>query len=140
MDVLTPEQRSRCMSNIRGKDTKPEMVVRRLVHRMGYRFRLHRADLPGKPDLTFPRLRKIIFVHGCYWHMHNCPYGSVVPKTNAEFWQTKRRANVKRDRKHLKNLRKLEWTTLVVWECETHSVKQHRLRTRVIQFLETSTY
>lgn len=121
MDVLTPEQRRRCMSSIRSKNTRPEIIVRKMAHRMGFRFRLHRKDLPGTPDLVFPRLRKIIFVHGCFWHMHDCPYGSVVPKTNTEFWQTKRRSNVRRDKENLNTLEKDGWNILVVWECETRN-------------------
>src|SRR5262249_50784576 len=117
-DVLTPEQRSFNMSRIRGRNTKPEMVVRSLVHRMGFRYRLHRKDLPGKPDLVFPRLRKIVLVHGCFWHMHNCPYGRVIPRTNSEFWDNKRRGNVERDRKILSALRNGKWKVKVVWECE----------------------
>ena len=85
VDVHTPEQRSFNMSRIRGRDTKPEMIVRSIVHQMGYRFRLHRKDLPGKPDLVLPGRRKIIFVHGCFWHMHRCRYGRVVPRTNTDF-------------------------------------------------------
>ena len=81
------------MAAIKGRNTKPELAVRRLVHAMGYRFRLHRKDLPGKPDLVLPRLGKVIFVHGCFWHMHSCRYGQVTPKTNAEFWQAKRDGN-----------------------------------------------
>jgi DNA mismatch endonuclease (patch repair protein) len=119
MDVHTPEQRSRNMSAIRGKDTKPEMIVRCLVHRMGYRYRLHRRDLPGAPDLVFRRLRKIINVHGCFWHMHTCRYGSVTPKANREFWQAKRTGNASRDRAVLRQLRAEGWDILTVWECET---------------------
>lgn len=94
------------------------MIVRRLVHRMGFRFRLHRRDLPGKPDLVFPRLRKAILVHGCFWHMHTCRWGSVTPRTNAEFWQTKRRGNVERDQQSAEALKAAGWSVLVVWECE----------------------
>ncbi len=116
-DVHTKEQRSRNMAAIRSKDTKPEMVVRRLVHSMGYRYRLHRKDLPGKPDLTFPRLRKVIFVHGCYWHMHKCRFGRAEPKTNAEFWRKKRESNLVRDKANLQALRRRGWKALVLWEC-----------------------
>lgn len=122
MDVLTPQQRHKCMSRIRGKNTKPEMIVRKSAHKMGYRFRIHRKDLPGKPDLVFPRLRKVIFVHGCYWHMHDCQYGSVIPKTNTQFWQNKRQSNVDRDKKNMKALKKLGWKILVVWECKTKKI------------------
>ncbi|MFN7949994.1 MAG: DNA mismatch endonuclease Vsr [Blastocatellia bacterium] len=118
-DVLTREQRHRNMSAIRGANTKPEMVVRSLAHRLGYRFRLHRKDLPGKPDLVFAGRRKVVFVHGCFWHMHDCKYGSVRPATNAEFWQHKRMSNVERDARHLKALEEVGWRVLVVWECET---------------------
>lgn len=122
MDVLTPQQRSRCMSAIRGKDTKPELVIRSIAHGLGYRFRLHCQDLPGKPDLVFPRLRKAMFVNGCFWHMHTCRFGRVVPKTNAEFWHNKRRGNVERDRRNLRQLRRSGWQPVVVWECETGDV------------------
>lgn len=116
-DVLTPEQRKLNMSRIRNKDTRPEIVVRSLVHRMGYRFRLNVRKLPGKPDLVLSRYKKIIFVHGCFWHMHKCKYGNVKPQTNAEFWQNKRIGNVERDKKNLSLLRKNGWKVLIVWEC-----------------------
>lgn len=133
MDVHTREQRSRNMSAIRGRDTKPEMVVRRLVHRLGYRFRLHCRDLPGAPDLVFPRLKKIINIHGCYWHMHACRWGCVTPKTNVEFWQTKRASNVERDKRNLKQLRQSGWRVLTVWECEIRDAD--KLTARVSSFL-----
>jgi len=118
-DVLTPQQRSFNMSRIRSRDTRPEMVVRSIVHRLGFRYRLHKKDLPGKPDLVLVRHRKIIDVHGCFFHMHNCPYGKVVPATNAEFWRTKRESNLNRDRRNAKLLKKGGWQVLVVWECQT---------------------
>jgi DNA mismatch endonuclease, patch repair protein len=132
-DVHTREQRSRNMSAIRGKDTKPEIIVRKLVHRLGYRFRLHRRDLPGAPDLVFPRLRKIINVHGCYWHMHTCRYGSVTPRTNAGFWRTKREGNVARDQRNDRLLRKAGWEVLTVWECDAK--KTTTLESRIARFL-----
>jgi len=116
-DVHTPEQRSRNMAGIRGKDTKPEKTVRSLLHRLGYRFRLHRKDLPGKPDLVFPSRRKVIFVHGCFWHMHDCRKGKVVPQTNAAFWQTKRQGTADRDSKTLRALAAEGWEAYIVWEC-----------------------
>jgi len=119
VDVHTSQQRSFNMSRIRGKDTKPELIVRSLVHQLGFRFRLHRKDLPGKPDLVLPRLRKVIFVHGCFWHRHRCRYGRVQPKTNAEFWHAKLMGNVERDRRNRKALRKAGWQVLEVWECWT---------------------
>jgi DNA mismatch endonuclease (patch repair protein) len=120
-DVHTPAQRSFNMSRIRNRNTRPEMVVRSLTHRMGYRYRLHRKDLPGRPDLVFPSRRKIIFVHGCFFHMHNCRYGRVTPKQNAEFWQAKRLSNVERDRRNLAALEREGWKVLEVWECQTRS-------------------
>jgi DNA mismatch endonuclease, patch repair protein len=119
MDVHTPKQRSFNMSRIRGKDTSPEMKVRHLLHSLGYRYRLHVRDLPGCPDIVLPKHRVLIFVHGCFWHMHKCRFGRVVPKTNTEFWQTKRSGNTERDRRNAKQLRKVGWTVLTVWECET---------------------
>ena len=134
-DVHTTEQRSYNMSRIGAKDTKPEIIVRSLVHQMGYRFRLHRNDLPGKPDLVLPRHGKIIFVHGCFWHMHRCRYGRVTPKTNAEFWQAKRTGNVERDRRNLRQLRKTEWKVLVIWECWTKDPEE-KVVPRLEQFLD----
>ena len=120
-DIHTKAQRSFNMSRIKGKDTKPELVVRSVVHRLGYRFRLHRKDLPGKPDIVLPRHKKIIFVHGCFWHMHNCKKGRVKPATRAKFWEDKRTGNKKRDRRNIRALKKLGWDVLVVWECQVRS-------------------
>lgn len=133
MDVHTREQRSRNMSAIRAKDTKPEMIVRRISHGLGYRYRLHQRNLPGSPDLVFPRLGKVIFVHGCYWHMHTCRWGCVTPKTNAEFWRFKREGNVVRDRTNLQTLRQDGWKVLVLWECETRSPRE--LEWKIRKFL-----
>jgi DNA mismatch endonuclease, patch repair protein len=118
-DVLTSAQRSFNMSRIRSRNTRPEMIVRSIVHSLGYRYRLHKKDLPGKPDVVLVRHRKIIDVHGCFFHMHKCRYGRVVPATNATFWQTKRLSNVERDRRNLRLLKKEGWNVMVVWECET---------------------
>ena len=117
-DVFTPEDRARVMRAVKGKDTKPEMIVRRLAHALGYRFRLHRKDLPGKPDLVFPGRRKVIFVHGCFWHGHECARGSRQPKQNAEYWRNKIARNVERDADNLQALERLGWQTQVIWECE----------------------
>ena len=133
-DVHSKAQRSFNMSRIRGKDRKPEMIVRSLVHQMGFRFRLHRKDLPGKPDLVLPKHQKVIFVHGCFWHMHRCRYGRVVPKTNTEFWQTKRTSNVERDRKNMRKLRRAGWQTLVIWECWTRDI-ENKVLPRLEDFL-----
>ena len=117
-DVHTKAQRSFNMSRIRDKNTKPEILVRSMVHRMGYRYRLHQKDLPGKPDLVLPRHKKVIFVHGCFWHMHNCKYGRVKPATNADFWQKKREGNRERDKRNIRALKKQGWQVLIVWECQ----------------------
>src|SRR5688572_29685796 len=132
-DVHTPEQRSRNMAAIRGRDTKPEIVVRRIAHRLGYRFRLHRRDLPGCPDLVFPRLRKVILVHGCYWHVHACHFGRVTPKTNAQFWHTKRTANVERDKRNARALRRSGWQILTIWECQLRD--ENRIANQISAFL-----
>lgn len=118
MDIIDKQARSRLMGRIRGKDTKPEMAVRRLAHRLGFRFRLHRRDLPGSPDLVFPGPRKVIFVHGCYWHRHPGCRLAYEPKSNVAFWKKKFAANVARDEKALADLKDQGWDTLVVWECE----------------------
>lgn len=125
-DVHTKEQRSKNMSAIRSKNTKPEMVVRRLLSEMGLRYRLHRKDLPGKPDIVMPGRKITIFVHGCFFHMHKCRYGRVVPATNAEFWHTKRSGNAARDRRNIRRLRALGWKVFTVWECSTKSPERVR--------------
>lgn len=132
-DVLTPKQRSFNMSRIRNRDTRPEMIVRSIVHRMGFRYRLHKKDLPGRPDLVLVRHNKIIDVHGCFFHMHDCPYGRVKPATNAEFWQKKRQSNKERDRRNIKLLRKYGWRILIVWECQTKNLDS--LQSTLLDFL-----
>lgn len=134
VDVHSPEKRSFNMSRIRNKNTKPEMIVRSLVHRLGYRYRLHQKELPGKPDLVFAARRKVIFVHGCFWHMHECRYGAVKPATNASFWETKRLSNVERDRKNRMALEQAGWQVLVIWECQT-KLSSETLAEIVISFL-----
>ncbi len=114
----TPEQRSRTMRAVKGQDTSPEKTVRRLIHHMGYRYRLHRRDLPGKPDLVFASRRKVVFVHGCFWHGHGCKRGARMPKTNVDYWRRKIGRNVERDAEHHANLRALGWDVMIVWECE----------------------
>ena len=127
-DVHNPEQRSRNMAAIRSKNTKPEMRVRSALHAMGFRFRLHRKDLPGRPDIVLPKFRTAIFVHGCFWHCHRCKYGSVKPATRADFWAAKRAGNVARDRAHRAALRKLGWRVLVLWECEVRTTEAAQTR------------
>lgn len=132
-DNLTPEQRRFNMSRIRSTNTRPEMLVRSLVHRLGYRFRLHRRDLPGKPDVIFPSRRKVVFVHGCFWHMHDCRFGLVKPKSNADYWQNKRLSTVERDKNHVAALRDSGWQVLIVWECEVRNPE--KLRDKLLNFL-----
>jgi DNA mismatch endonuclease (patch repair protein) len=116
VDNLTPAARSARMASIGGKNTVPELAVRRLAHTLGYRFRLHRRDLPGSPDLVFVKRRKIVFVHGCFWHGHACKR---LPKSNVGFWAKKIESNRARDARNLADLRRLGWKALVVWQCET---------------------
>ena len=118
-DIVSQKTRSRIMAAVGRKDTAPEMVVRRLTRVMGYRYRLHVKDLPGSPDLVFSRLKKVIFVHGCFWHCHDCRYGQVKPATNAEFWAKKRTQTQERDRRQQQALIDDGWQVLVVWECWT---------------------
>lgn len=119
MDIFTPSKRSQIMAGIRSKDTRPELIVRKIAHSMGLRFRLHRRDLPGSPDLVFPRWRLAVFVHGCFWHRHEGCRLAAQPKTRPEFWQQKFAANVRRDRNTIDQLSGLGWRVEVIWECET---------------------
>lgn len=121
-DTRTPAQRSEIMRAVGSKNTKPEIVVRRLAHRLGYRFRLHVKNLPGKPDIVFPRLARIVLVHGCFWHGHRCRYGGL-PKSHLDFWGPKIEANRARDKRTLKSLRSLGWKVLVVWQCQTKDLE-----------------
>ncbi|WP_253375355.1 very short patch repair endonuclease [Okibacterium sp. HSC-33S16] len=132
-DVLTPAQRRKNMSHIRATDTKPELAVRRRLHKLGFRFRLHVRGLPGKPDLVFPGRRKVIFVNGCFWHSHDCRYGRVVPVTNSEFWAKKRSDTVARDARNRRDLQSLGWDVLVVWECRASNMDV--LETELVDFL-----
>ncbi|MFL6846330.1 MAG: very short patch repair endonuclease [Allosphingosinicella sp.] len=125
--------RSRLMANVRRADTKPEIAVRRVAHALGYRFRLHRRDLPGTPDLVFPRLRKIVFVHGCFWHRHAGCKRASSPKTRTAFWEEKFSRNVDRDRKNIADLEARGWSCEIVWECQT--VDADRLRRLLIGML-----
>jgi DNA mismatch endonuclease (patch repair protein) len=134
-DQFSPAERSRVMRAVKGGDTTPELVVRRLVHALGYRFRLHRRDLPGQPDLVFPRLGKVIQVHGCFWHRHGCEAGQSTPASRLDYWNSKFTRNVERDRRNLRKLRRLGWSVLVVWECQTLWSKRELLSTRLARFL-----
>ncbi len=134
MDIISKEKRSWVMSRIRGRDTKPEILVRSILHRMGYRFRLHRSDLPGRPDIVLPRHRTAVFVHGCFWHRHSgCRY-AYEPKSRKRFWQKKFLQNIGRDRSVQRELELLGWHVVIVWECETRSAEQlsRRLKNSVV--------
>ena len=132
MDVVDKATRSRMMSGIRGKDTKPELIVRRFLHRAGLRFRLH-AKLPGKPDLVLPKHRAAVFVHGCFWHRHEgCRYATT-PANNAAAWQEKFAANVRRDAKVRQQLEELGWRVLVIWSCELDERRLAKLAAAIKQ-------
>ncbi|MEL6915880.1 MAG: DNA mismatch endonuclease Vsr [Pseudomonadota bacterium] len=135
MDTRSPEQRRRIMQAVKSKETGPELVVRRLLHAMGYRFRLHRKDLPGRPDIVLPRHKKVIFVHGCFWHHHGCPKGQL-PKSRLDYWAPKLKENVKRDRTKMEQLESFGWHVLIVWQCETKDVAS--LTVRIQDFVEES--
>ena len=135
MDVFSREKRSQIMSRVSGKNTKPELVVRSLLHNMGYRFRLHRKDLPGKPDITLPKYHKVIFVHGCFWHGHaDCPRSNR-PTTNKMFWRVKLDKNIERDKVTVCNIRGLGWSVLTVWACEVKD--KDKLTNKLLSFLES---
>lgn len=118
MDIWSKEKRSQVMSNIRSIDTKPELLVRSLLHQAGYRFRIHRKDLPGKPDIVLPKYKAVVFVHGCFWHLHSGCRDGTVPKTRVDYWKNKLLRNKERDKEHMKTLQKLGWRVLRLWECE----------------------
>lgn len=135
-DTLTRRQRSERMGRIRGKDTKPEMRVRKLVHSMGYRYRLHRKDLPGNPDLVFPARRKAIFIHGCFWHRHpsaRCRLARL-PKSRLDFWFPKLEENHRRDKRNLSKLKALGWAAMTIWECQIG--KNEVISKKIRKFLE----
>lgn len=121
MDRHTPEQRSRNMSAIQSRNTAPERRVRSFLHSLGFRFRLHPSNLPGKPDIVLPKYHTVIFVHGCFWHCHKCSNGRRVPGTNSQYWAAKRAANVARDKRNALALKAASWNVVTVWECHTHT-------------------
>jgi DNA mismatch endonuclease (patch repair protein) len=131
-DTLTTKQRSYCMSRVKGKNTEPELVVRRFVHSQGYRYRLHVASLPGTPDIVFPSRRKVIEVRGCFWHMHECGDKNL-PKSRRQYWRRKLKRNKMRDVQNEKHLRMLGWRTLVVWGCENRNLAT--LQRKILRFL-----
>jgi DNA mismatch endonuclease, patch repair protein len=132
VDVYDKTKRSAVMRSVKGRDTKPEMLVRRLIHRLGYRFRLHRKDLPGKPDIVLPRWNAVIFVHGCFWHQHpGCPR-TPRPTTNVEFWNKKLDRNVRRDVENFATLQAMGWRIFVAWEC---LVSSEGFKDQLVRFL-----
>jgi DNA mismatch endonuclease (patch repair protein) len=133
MDRVTKTTRSKIMASVRTRNTGPEKAVRSLVHRLGYRYSLARNDLPGKPDLAFVGRRKVIFVHGCFWHGHSCRYGRL-PKSRLAYWQPKTLTNKARDRKQIKKLRKAGWSVMIVWQCQLR--QNDRLKARIGSFLD----
>ena len=135
-DTISAERRSNNMRRIRSKDMSPELKVRRLLHRMGYRYRLHRKDLPGHPDIVFPKMKKVVFVHGCFWHQHSDPACKIahLPKSHLEYWAPKLERNKQRDEQSLALLRRLGWKSLVVWECGASD--SPRLRRKLTWFLK----
>lgn len=133
VDNISPAERSDIMRRVRSKDTKPELRVRRLVHGLGYRYRLHKADLPGRPDLVFASRRKVIFVHGCFWHGHSCKLGRV-PKSRVQYWLNKLKRNRERDKLVLQRLKAENWRSLVIWECQLRNLD--KLVPMIIRFLE----
>lgn len=135
MDTFSPKERSAIMRLVKSEDTTPELAVRKLVHALGYRYRLHRRDLPGCPDLVFPARRKVVFVHGCFWHWHGCKR-SRMPKSNESYWRAKIDRNVQRDAENLKLLKGQGWRVLVVWECQIKNAK--RLAKKLSSFLDKS--
>ena len=137
-DVHEPETRSYNMSQIQATDTKPEMIVRKYLHSKGFRYRLHVKDLPGKPDLVLPKYKTVIFVHGCFWHVHEgCEYFKL-PQTNTEFWKEKLYGNKSRDQKHIQELEDIGWIVIVVWECELKPNKMNKTLIRLVEVLENS--
>ena len=134
MDTLTPRQRSERMRRVKSRDTKPELELRRLVWALGHRYRKNRPDLIGKPDLTFIGLRRVIFLHGCFWHRHQCASGIRSPKSKKAFWRSKFEQNIERDKRVMSELKASGWGSLVIWECELND--HARVEQKVRKFLD----
>lgn len=132
-DRITKAQRSRNMARVKNKNTAPELIVRKTLHRLGFRFRLYRSDLPGNPDIVLPRHHKIVFVHGCFWHGHTCPRGKR-PSTRQDFWNRKLDGNQKRDKANQDKLKELGWEILIVWECQVKNVDN--LEKQLLDFMK----
>jgi DNA mismatch endonuclease (patch repair protein) len=134
-DIFSKKKRSEIMSKVGTKNTKPELFVRRLIHSMGFRYRLHRKDLPGKPDIVFQKYKKVIFVNGCFWHGHKNCKKAQLPKSNIDYWSFKINENKKRDRKNIENLNKLGWDNLIIWQCQLKEKNKIILKKRFLDFL-----
>lgn len=135
IDKFAPDKRKAIMQSVKGKNSKPEKIIRSLIFNLGFRYRLHDSTLPGKPDLVFKTAKKAIFVHGCYWHRHNCKKGKSIPAVNKDFWEKKFNANRKRDKETQQKLKKMGWITLVIWECQIKQANRDRLLKRITKFL-----
>ena len=134
-DIYSKQKRSLIMSKISNKNTKPEILIRKLLYSLGYRFRLHKKELPGKPDIVLPKHKKVIFVNGCFWHGHNKCVRSKLPLTNKKFWSDKIAKNKKKDRSNFIRLKKLGWNYLVIWQCEISKKNFNKLTNKIISFL-----
>ncbi|OQY03435.1 MAG: very short patch repair endonuclease [Planctomycetales bacterium 4572_13] len=133
VDNLSKQQRQYCMKQVKSQDTKPEIIVRKLIHSLGCRYRLHQKNLPGCPDLVFASRKKVVFVNGCYWHRHNCKHGRSMPEARKSYWQNKFNRTVERDKINRVKLKKSGWKVLTVWECQ---IKKNTLKKRVANFLK----
>jgi DNA mismatch endonuclease (patch repair protein) len=138
MDVFSQEKRSQVMSKIKDKDTKPEKIIRTMLHNMGYRFRLHRRDMPGNPDIVLPKYKKVIFVHGCFWHGHKGCARAKRPSSNENFWSEKLAKNMERDKKNQKELIKLGWNYLIIWQCQIKKVNSEKIAQRISMYLKSN--
>lgn len=136
-DKFAPDKRKAIMRAVKGKNSKPEKIIRSLIFNLGFRYRLHDSSLPGKPDLVFKAAKKAIFVHGCYWHRHYCKRGKSMPAVNQDFWEKKFDANRKRDKEVQEEFKKMGWATLVIWECQVKKAERNLLLRRITQFLKT---
>lgn len=141
MDVFSPEKRSQVMSRIRSKDTKPEKIIRSILHKLGFRFRINRKDLPGKPDIVLPKYRIVIFVHGCFWHQHEgCPR-SKKPTSNAQYWNPKLKNNVLRDEKNILELEESGWRVFILWECQIKNlIKNPDLLAKMLETIDNKNF
>jgi len=135
VDKFSKHKRSEIMSHIKSKNTKPEITVRKIIYSLGYRYRLHRKDLPGKPDLAFIKKKKVIFINGCFWHGHSGCKKSALPDTNYEFWNNKIKNNVNRDTLNYQRLKDMGWKYLVIWQCELKNDKPENIKSKIIHFL-----